>query len=49
MKTVFDVLEQIEQTSSSNTKIDILSQNKNDEMIKKLLYLCYSPYLIYNV
>lgn len=40
----YKILEKIKNTSSSNEKQGILEQNKNDELLKEILYFVYNPY-----
>lgn len=40
----YKILEKIKNTSSSNEKQAILEQNKNDELLKEILYFVYNPY-----
>lgn len=44
MKKEYKILEKIKNTSSSNEKQGILEQNKNDELLKEILYFVYNPY-----
>ena len=49
MKRVAELLEKVRQTSSSNAKKDILEKAKNDETLKKVLYYCMNPYMMYGL
>ena len=40
----YKILEKIKNTSSNNEKQGILEQNKNDELLKEILYFVYNPY-----
>lgn len=43
MKKVIEILKEIKATSSTNDKISILSQYKEEEMLKKVLDIVYNP------
>ena len=49
MKRVAELLEKVRQTSSSNAKKDILEKAKDDETLKKVLYYCMNPYMMYGL
>ena len=49
MKRVAELLEKVRQTSSSNAKKDILEKAKDDETLKKVLYYCMNPYMMYGI
>lgn len=49
MKRVAELLERVRQTSSSNAKKDILEKAKDDETLKKVLYYCMNPYMMYGL
>ena len=49
MKRVAELLERVRQTSSSNAKKDILEKVKDDETLKKVLYYCMNPYMMYGL
>ena len=40
----YKILEKIKNTSSNNEKQGILEQNRNDELLKEILYFVYNPY-----
>lgn len=44
---IYNIIEKIAQTSSSNEKIEILKANKDNELLKKVLYYCYNPLFNY--
>lgn len=43
MKTVYEIIKELEVTSSSNEKLAIMEDNKNNEVLKKVFELAYSP------
>ena len=49
MKRVAELLERVRQTSSSNAKKDILEKAKDDKTLKKVLYYCMNPYMMYGL
>ena len=49
MKTVFNIFEQISKTNSRNEKEDILKQNADNELLKKVLEYTYNPFKIYGI
>lgn len=44
---VYNILEDISNTSSRNAKLDIINNNKNDELFKKVVYYAYNPFKVY--
>ncbi len=45
----FEVLTLIEEESSTNSKKELLESNKENQVLRNLLYLAYSPDLQYNI
>lgn len=43
MQTVYEIIEQIASTSSTNEKKSILEANKDNELLKKVFYYAYNP------
>ena len=46
MFKVKEILDQIASTSSRNEKESILSKNKNNELLREVLYFVYSPFIV---
>jgi ATP-dependent DNA ligase len=46
---IYNIIEKISNTSSTNEKIEILKQNKDNEVLKKILLYTYSPLINYYV
>lgn len=44
---IYNIIEVIANISSSNEKIEILRKNKDNELLKKVLYYCYNPLFNY--
>lgn len=44
-----DILETLKNTSSTNEKINILTQHKDNELLKKFFYYTYSPLKIFGI
>ena len=49
MKNVISILENIKNTSSTNDKINILKDNKDNLLLQKVLFYTYNPYLKYGI
>ena len=49
MKKVAEIIKKLQNTSGTNDKIDILSSNLDNEMLKNVLYYTYNPYLKYGI
>jgi len=49
MQKVFDIFEQIANTSSRTEKENILNQNHNNETLKKALESTYNPFKVYGI
>src|SRR5574344_680088 len=47
MDTIISILQDISNTSSTNDKIQILKDNKDNELLKKVLYYTYADNLQY--
>lgn len=47
--TISNIINQISETSSTNEKESILKDNKENELLKKVLYYTYNPHLRYKV
>lgn len=43
MSTVYDIIEELENTTSSNEKLAIMQDNKEDAVLKRCFELAYSP------
>lgn len=48
-KTVIDILEELESTSGSNTKKEILEVNRKNELLKRVFVAAQDPYTVYYV
>jgi len=46
---IYDIIQEIKATSSKNEKIEILKKHKDNELLKKVLVACYSPYVQYYI
>lgn len=49
MKQVATIIKQLQNTSGTNDKINILKANKDNELLQKVLYYTYNPYLKYGI
>lgn len=49
MKNVIEILKMVENTSSTKEKENILKLNKDNELLKKVLYYTYNPNLKYGI
>ena len=49
LRTVNKIIEQLRATSSTKDKISILHNNKDNEMLKKVLLYTYDPYKKYGI
>ena len=49
MKTVASIIRQLQNTSGSNDKINILKRNSDNELLKKVLYYTYNPLLTFKI
>lgn len=49
MKNIANIIKNIQNTSSTNSKIDILKENKDNELLKKILFYTYNPYMKYKI
>lgn len=49
LKEVFKILEEIRNESSTNSKQDILSKYKDNEILRNILFITYNPFLQYNI
>ena len=49
MSTVIDILEQLEATSGSNAKRDILEFNRHNDLLKRVFVAAQDPYIVYYV
>ena len=48
MKEVINIIKQLQNTSSSNEKLNILKLNKDNELLQKVLEYTYNPFKKYN-
>ena len=46
---IYDIIQEIKATSSKNEKIEILKKHEDNELLKKVLVACYSPYVQYYI
>jgi len=46
---VYEILQQIKETSSTNKKQEILKQHKDNDLLKKVLFYAYNPFYQYYV
>jgi len=46
---IYDIIQEIKADPSKNAKIAILSKHKDNELLKKVLVACYSPYVQYYI
>lgn len=49
MKEIISIINKIQNTSSTNEKIAILKDNKDNELLKRILYYTYNPDLKYKI
>ncbi len=49
MKQVATIIKQLQNTSGTNDKINILKKNSDNELLKRSLFYTYSPYLKYGI
>jgi len=49
MSTVIEILEELEQTSGSNAKLDLLELNRANELLKRTFVAAQDPYTVYYV
>lgn len=47
--TVIEILEQLEQTSGSNAKKEILQSNRRNDLLKRVFIAAFDPYTVYYV
>lgn len=47
MRTVIELIKQLQGMSGTNSKLKLLKDNSNNELFKKVLYYTYNPYLKY--
>ena len=46
---IYDIWSQLAETSSTKEKLNILTSNKDNEILKKWLYYTYNPYLTFGI
>lgn len=49
MNEIVKIIEQLQNTSSTNDKIEILKKNRENELLQKVLFYTYNPYLKYKI
>ena len=49
MKQVATIIKQLQNTSGTNDKINILKANKDSELLQKVLYYTYNPLMTYKI
>ncbi|MDC4245612.1 hypothetical protein [Clostridium perfringens] len=49
MERIIEIVRSLQNESSTNNKILILKENKDNELLKKVLYYTYNPYMKYKV
>ncbi len=49
MENVAQIIKQLQNTSGSNDKLAILKANKDNELLKKVLYYTYNPFFKYGI
>ena len=49
MRTVIELIKQLQGMSGTNSKLKLLKDNSNNELFKKVLYYTYNPYLKYGL
>ncbi len=49
MKQVAEIIKKLQNTSGTNDKIAILKANIDNELLKKVLYYTYNPYMKYGL
>ena len=47
MKTVYEILKQVAATSSRNEKKAILEANKDNPLLKQVIFLAYDPFTLF--
>lgn len=49
MKNIIKIIKELQNTSSTNEKIEILKKNKDNGLLQKVLYFTYNPYMKYKI
>ena len=49
MRGIVEIIERLQNTSSTNEKEAILKENKDNELLKKVLYFTYHPHMKYKI
>ncbi|EGT3606792.1 ATP-dependent DNA ligase [Clostridium perfringens] len=49
MREILKIVKSLQNESSTNGKIEILRTNKDNELLKKVLYYTYNPYMKYKI
>ena len=49
MEEIIKIINQLREESSTNGKLKILKDNKDNELLKKVLYYTYNPFKKYGV
>ena len=49
MKNVAEIIKKLQNTSGTNDKIALLKANNDNELLKKVLYYTYNPYMKYGL
>ncbi|MGL4572663.1 MAG: hypothetical protein ACRCVJ_16540 [Clostridium sp.] len=49
MKDILDIVKKLQDESATNGKIAILKANKDNELLKKVLYYTYNPFMKYKI
>jgi DNA ligase-1 len=49
LQSIYDIIQSLKNTSSINEKIEILKQNKNNDLLKKIFWMTYDNLIVYGV
>ena len=49
MEEIIKIINQLREESSTNGKLKILKDNKDNELLKKVLYYTYNPFMKYGM
>ncbi|WP_346938220.1 hypothetical protein [uncultured Clostridium sp.] len=49
MDKIIEIIKQLQNTSSTNDKLNILKTNKDNELLKRVLYYTYNPFKKYKI
>ena len=49
MKQITQIIDKLRNTSSTNDKIQILKDNKDNKLLQRVLYYTYNPFMKYGI